>query len=666
MSRRKLIESIEIDSELLNTTNWPSVNINSLNDEDLITFQNRKEAIEMYIGDRTLKEIKNKTGIDRKELNKFYKNCLTEDEDGRIFGFRALIPRKTIAKYSRTEIPNSTNLKPYANFNGAFTLLLKTYPCLKEEIDTSYFNKKNKSIIDRNIKIKQIHKKFIDKCRQIGLKAPYDYPFNTKELGRRSLYNYIEDLEQRNMVAASNRHSEEAGRLAENSGYLDNDFSPNILMPFERVQFDGHKIDISIAIIFETPSGDEVIKVMDRLWLLVIMDVSTSAVLGHYLSTNKEFNSSDVLHCFQNSIIPWEPLKLETPGLKYPENSGIPSGLIKEAEWALWDELYYDNAKANLSRIVKDRAKRIIKCHINAGKSKSPTKRPLVERFFGLLEENGFGRMPNTTGSHPKDTRRKNPEEQAIKYQITLKEIEELTDVLIADYNSTPNEGTSFASPLESMQQKLLKDPYIRQLSPEERDTVAFLCIETNRQVKGSIKNGRRPYIQYENVRYTNELLLKSPGLIGKKLDLVVNIDDLRFITAYLPDGSELGKLVGSSYWGKTKHSLAIRKEIYKLKNKKLIHFTLKDDPIQMFEKYLRGKAVTHKSYRNKLASFEKATTITDNTMNSNVENVEIEEIVSNTSNTEYITETKIRKEEKRPKNNTQQRNKSLRKTIIY
>ncbi|UTW69384.1 hypothetical protein KHA80_21465 [Anaerobacillus sp. HL2] len=53
-------------------------------------------------------------------------------------------------------------------------------------------------------------------------------------------------------------------------------------------------------------------------------------------------------------------------------------------------------------------------------------------------------------------------------------------------------------SPLESMQQKLSKDPYTRQLLHEERDIVAFLCIETNRTVKGSIEKGRRPYIQYE------------------------------------------------------------------------------------------------------------------------------------------------------------------------
>lgn len=674
MPKRKITESIELDSQLLDTTAWPTVNITSLKDEDLKTFQNRKEAIEMYLKDKPHSEIKKKTGIDRKELNIFFKNCITEHEDGRMYGFRALIPRITIAKYTRKELPNSTKDKTHDNFTGAFTLLLNTYPDLKEEIDRLYFNKKNKAITDRNTRIRYIHKKFINKCRELKLKPPYDYPFNTRELGRRSLYKYIEDLEKRNMVAAASRYSEEAGKLAENSGYVDDNFSPNKLQPFERVQFDGHKINTSIAITFDTPSGDQITKVMDRLWLLVTIDVSTNAVLGYYLSTNKEYTASDVLHCFENSIVPWEPLDLEIPGLKYPENAGLPSGKIKEAEWALWDELYYDNAKSHFSNMVIKRTKQIIGCHINAGKSKSPTKRPLIERFFGLLEENGFNRMPNTTGSNPKDPRRKNPEEQAIKYHITLKEIEDLLDVLIAEYNAEPTEGNSFLSPLESMQQKLLlNDPHTRKLLPEERDKVAFLCIETIRTVKGSIKKGRRPYIQYENVRYTNELLLRSPGLIGKKLDLVIDIDDIRFLKAYLPDGSELGKLVASGYWGKTKHSLAIRKAIYQLKNRKLIHFTNKDDPIQIYDNYLREKAITHKAYRAKLAEFEKTTVEMDN---SKIPNKEIEEVVeNNTSNVQYIPDVKevpkekneVQPEEKQKSISKYHReNKKFRKTIIY
>jgi putative transposase len=599
LSRRRITE--QYDKELLDTSTWPNVNLNSLSEQDLYIYRKRKKAIEMFISGEPIKEIYEVTGIQRKEVNAFFNNCIKEEVSGNIFGFRALIPGKTIKEYTRNEFP-SLSKRQSQQKSGCFKLLMDTYPTLQDLVDSLFFKKNNRGVNEPVIKKKEIHRKFIKACRELGLKPPDDYPFNTKELARRSLYNYLTKLEERNMTMASERYTKDKNNI--NTHFYEQ--SPNQLKPYERVQFDGHRIDLSISITFETPSGDEVTKEMDRLWLLVIIDVATSAILGYHISLNKEYNSNDVLQCIKKSIEPWEPLQFEIPGLKYPDGSGIPSGVIEETSWALWDEFYYDNARANLSKIVKDRLKRIVNCRINAGPAKSPTKRALIERFFGILEENGYHRMINTTGSNPKDPRRNEPEKNAIKYQISIEELEQLTDYLIAEYNSTPNEGKSFSTPLESMRYRIKKDPIIRQIPIESRDDIPFFCIEGKREIKGDIKDGRRPYINFENVRYTNELLLRSPGLIGKTLTLVINIDDIRFITAYLPDGSEFGKLIANGYWGKVKHSLALRKEIFKLRNKKLLHFTLQDDAIGIYHQFLREKAVDIKRYRNKLGSMEK------------------------------------------------------------
>jgi putative transposase len=36
----------------------------------------------------------------------------------------------------------------------------------------------------------------------------------------------------------------------------------------------------------------------------------------------------------------------------------------------------------------------------------------------------------------------------------------------------------------------------------EQRNEVAFLSLKAEREIKGDVRVGRRPYIQYENVRY--------------------------------------------------------------------------------------------------------------------------------------------------------------------
>jgi hypothetical protein len=102
---------------------------------------------------------------------------------------------------------------------------------------------------------------------------------------------------------------------------------------------------------------------------------------------------------------------------------------------------------------------------------------------------------------------------------------------------------------------------------------------------------------------YTNQLLARSPGLIGKKIEIQVNVDDLRIVKAYLPDGSELGKLKAMGKWGLIPHTLQVRKEIFKLKNQKLIQFTSSDNPIEVYQRFLEdrtGKTTTIQSNQDR------------------------------------------------------------------
>jgi putative transposase len=601
MTRKRFIEDINYPEEVLNTNNWPSVNISNLNEKDLKTYNSRKLAVDLYLNGTPIRKIKSQTGIQRKEINRYVKNCLKNDQLGNIWGYRALIPYKRINKYTNKSIKKNKNGGP-----GSFNQLLITYPELRELIEIHLFKKNKKIPTEKVMSKKNIHKKFIKKCLELGLKSPIDYPFTSIDYGQRSLYRYINKLENLHFTEAARRSSEESANIASKTTLIDDNY-PTKLLPFERVQFDAHKIDLLMSYKFEIPDGTTRVVPLDRIWILTIMDVSSRAIIGYHLCLNKEYNSTDVLITLKNSIEPYKKIELTIPGLKYPIDGGLPSEKIEETKWALWNEFYYDNAKANISKIVVEKLTKIINCHINTGPIYSPLKRSIIERFFKSLEENGFHRLPSTTGSHSKDPKRNHPDQQACKYEITIEEVEELTAVLIADYNSTRTEGAFFATPLESMQQKLEKNKYsLRHLNNSFSGHVDFLSLEVKRNIKGDLNKGRRPHINFENVKYTSELLLRSPALIGKKITLLINLDDLRFAKAYLNDGSEIGLLIAAGAWGRVKHTLKIRQEIFKLKNKKLIHFTMKDDPIHEYQIYLKNKAIEKKKYRNKLKILEK------------------------------------------------------------
>jgi len=295
-----------------------------------------------------------------------------------------------------------------------------------------------------------LHKKFIQICRKNNLNPENgDYPFNTKDFGRRSFYRYIKKIKERNSSLLVSEYGEDAVKYFKSTG--SGEQNTIIDRPFERVEFDGHRIDAAIALKYTTLEGDVVVQNLNRIWLLTIIDVATKTILGYYVSYNKEYTAVDVMYCIYNSIIPHQQKEITIVGLQMPSIGGFHSNVILESRFAVWDELCFDNAKANLANMVKQRLKTIVGCNVNTGPVATPTRRPIIEKFFHILEENGFHRLVSTTGSNPKDPRRQNAEEKAVKYEITPDEIEQLIEYLIAERNGTEQKGLSYLSPLEAM-----------------------------------------------------------------------------------------------------------------------------------------------------------------------------------------------------------------------
>ncbi|MDN4079349.1 hypothetical protein QYF52_15480 [Paenibacillus polymyxa] len=145
-----------------------------------------------------------------------------------------------------------------------------------------------------------------------------------------------------------------------------------------------------------------------------------------------------------------------------------------------------------------------------------------------------------------------------------------------------------------------------RVLDPTQRKEAAFFSLQTKRTVAGNVKKGKRPFIHFEGVIYRNDVLSNSAHLIGSELTLIVNMEDIRTIRAFLPDGSEFGFLTAYGTWGVTPHSLRTRKAINKLKTDRKIFFNSYQDPFQIYYDYLASKAKTAKSMRNKLAQLER------------------------------------------------------------
>lgn len=416
-----------------------------------------------------------------------------------------------------------------------------------------------------------------------------EYPFNTQFHGRRAIEKYAREVQLKNFSTAARVFGgTEAAKMAKIGTGQHSQFIASL--PYDLCLIDAHRFDFIGSIAIPTPKGDQWIPIQ-RMQFIPVLDAHTSALFGYRVSIAKECRANDAMLAFHNALGVWKPRKLRLPGMTYHEDAGFPSSLISELEGCCWASVMLDNATIHYSVAVRERMRRRTGAAINWGPINLWIRRALVEGLFSALERTGFQRLPTTTGSGPHDSRRDDPEGNAIKHKMHWEEMLDLIDIICATYNITPRADLGYRSPIE-----LLRDYVSHPLSsflPRKLPSLPpcipdFDVVVQIATIRGNVSEGRRPYVQLDGVHYTSGLLAQGGDLIGTSLTLHVDENDMRTVKAFLPGGAELGVLNALGSWGHIKHNRPIRKEINNLFSRKLLALGPGEEPIQA---YLRLKA---------------------------------------------------------------------------
>lgn len=492
---RNYLSKFTIDKHFLNSLNWDDVFIEELSPEQKTFFSRKKEAIDLYLqSNLTVKEIELRTEIPKSEIYRLLSRCLTQKDDNSIFGYSGLFENFRVKSYHATSYESNTT--------GNFTKLLTDYPDLNQMLFDEYFNKDKKLVREKKQSVKNIHRKFIEKCRSLGIQDG-QYPLNSTSMAFKSVERYLKQLLQSNSSLAAKMNGKDALLITKGTNNTTNAYT-DLFRPYERVEFDAHQLDAIFSIITYTPQGDKIINILNRLWLLCVIDVASRAVIGYHICySNSNYSAGEVLKCFKNALLPWKPKTLEIPGLQYNDGDGLPSHIIEETKFAIWDEICFDNAKAHQATEVINHLLEL-RCSINFGPVATPTRRSIIERFFKTLEFNGFHRIPSTTGSNMLDPKRDKAEQNSLVYEITANQLEEVMDVVISNYNNTSHSAHFGFTPLDIIRSRIDRGMYIRKLPHQKRNSLALLPTKHLVKVQGDIKKGRNPYIYYKYERYTS------------------------------------------------------------------------------------------------------------------------------------------------------------------
>jgi hypothetical protein len=579
-----------IDPSLLELNGWLRVNEDLLSSKLQDTISQRRRAIELLVAGESGATILNETEIERRMAVYWLMRCLEFHPDGKIYGYRALVSYSRINEYRRTapvekdfHLDAETRTLARGGWSGAFGQLLRAYPELQQMIERySLKLKKANHIYESRIPLWALHNRFLTFCREKKLDVGRQYPFNSKTLGYRSLSTYVRALifEDPTKSIAANYGVSAAQTFKTGDGTM-----RPITLPFERVELDAHHIDAIFTILIPNPFGDAVQKILYRIWVLDIKETISGAVLAHHRSSRQEPDSNDVLEVINKALTKWEPRKLRIPGLTYAEGAGFPSNYDSRFLGACWKETSVDEAISINGTRVQRILKEILGREPSTLKRHNPNDRPFVEGFFNLLEERGFHRLPNTTGSNPQDPRRDKPEKAALRFQMQLEELDELLDVMHANYNTKPSPALAGRTPLEYLHYLCSS----KQCWPRSADQTKVSNMLIGREiviVRGDISQGRRPHVNFIGVKYTNATLGKAFEMIGQEITIEIR-KDIRTVRAIAADGSDLGVLIAAPRWHLTPHTCEIRQDILRCARDKSFNFLATTrDPVIAYVDY--------------------------------------------------------------------------------
>lgn len=606
---RTPIRRSSIPELLADLSRWPTVDRSAFAEDERASYDKRVEAVTLFVEQRdvSMTEIARRTGVHREQLFRLMERCLRTHEDGRIQGFRGLLPYKRLKEYERSAKVAATKPRGRGGSAGALGQLLNRLPALRTWLKRQA-QERNKPLREGEVRevrrsLRRIHKQFLDKCKALGVKDT-DWPFNRDGLGFRSLQTFIYAEQRSSGGSASEEVKDAPGELVADEPEVDTEGWPAAILPFDAVQFDGHKLDIRLTLRFVDPFGMESVFELTRIFILVCLDVVTRAVLGYHIALSTEYDSDDVARALQSCFGDHQGPKLTIPGLSVREGGGYPCGMFPQARYPGWRWFQYDNAKANVANATLERLTDIVNCYVHAGRLGEPNDRAFIERFFATIARLGLHQLPGATGSSVDDIVRRLADFGAdLELAMTVDELEQVIEVMLADYNGESHGGLGGRTPLEAMRYWLSKPGVlIRSLPTAKRRQLIFL--QEARIV--TLRGKNRPYLNFEGVRYSSDVLSSKPELCGKKIRIYFNTQDIRQLHAFFEDGAELGVLVASRSWRRTAHSLRQRQEILRLVRLGKLRYRGDQDAIEAYALYKRRLARTSKKAANSLAELMK------------------------------------------------------------
>lgn len=248
--------------------------------------------------------------------------CVTAHDDGRIYGYRALVPGIRINEYTRKK---PVKVDAFGRGGaGAMKSLLDLDPDFRRALDRKILSSAPKGELTE---VKRPRKVlwgwFLDELRRRGYEIRGDRPFNREVPdGYGALNRYSDSLLKQHPKHIAR---EAGGETAERKMRAGDGVDRPTTRPFQRVEMDAHKLDGRFCVLMPDGRDGWVARIIHRLWVTVIIETYSRAVLGFYLSMGREVPKADVLRAIKCALTRWVPRPVTFGDTALADGAGLPS-----------------------------------------------------------------------------------------------------------------------------------------------------------------------------------------------------------------------------------------------------------------------------------------------------------------------------------------------------
>jgi hypothetical protein len=577
-----------VPGDLANTAAWPTPDTSCLNEDELARFERMQRGIRLGLKGGSASAAAREARCSRPVLERQLNRCLTLDATGAVIGWAALISRTRVATYRRKRPVQPDQPGGAA---GAFAAFLGLHPAIEAALQDAILDREQGQPAGTKRSRRKVFRAFLTACKKNAV-SDTDYPLNTQSKGRRSVYRYVEDYLASEPSKIGPWYGEDAAKRTRlGSGKTAFVFA---MQPLDEAGADAHHTDCIGIIEVWGPAGPQRLPVK-RLWIYAFVDEVSKAVLGYAYSTGDQPSGACLEEAIACATRPWAPRQLciQAEGVAYLPGAGLPYGTVAGLPPCRPALLKLDNAAQHYGLRV-GAARRQLGCVVEMGEVGAWWHNAVTERLFETLEQYGFHFVPSSMGTGPADPCRRDPVAKAVKNCILQEELIDLLDVLFANLNATPSRGLGNQSSLQVIANHLnsRRAPWLPRRAPPTTAFTPRLGVVVYRPtVRGALKTGRTPYVEFANGEYSSPELSGRCDLIGHKIVAHVDARDGRTAEAYELSGRLIGTLKVRRGWALTRHSLELRKAICALRNAGELIIDEAADPVQAYCRYLADKA---------------------------------------------------------------------------